>query len=179
MGGVLWKLLISFGYITLLLLIYNQLFCSTIMSIDALVTICVVLFAWEWRGDFVYMTILLIWWYSWVSLTCQSRESRAILIHQLSKKLTQRLPFKHHGLPVSSVFHPTRSIFFVATKKNVRVYDLLRQKLIKKLETQLREVSSIAVHPAGISLFLFIFHWFHLLVLSFSCFPIICCLHNI
>ncbi|KAK6287172.1 hypothetical protein POUND7_013351 [Theobroma cacao] len=55
----------------------------------------------------------------------------------------------HHGLPVSSVFHPTRSIFFVATKKNVRVYDLLRQKLIKKLETQLREVSSIAVHPAG------------------------------
>ncbi|KAK6259265.1 hypothetical protein SCA6_013739 [Theobroma cacao] len=67
----------------------------------------------------------------------------------LSKKLTQRLPFKHHGLPVSSVFHPTRSIFFVATKKNVRVYDLLRQKLIKKLETQLREVSSIAVHPAG------------------------------
>ncbi|WRX08126.1 WD40 repeat - like 4 [Theobroma cacao] len=36
-----------------------------------------------------------------------------------------------------------------ATKKNVRVYDLLRQKLIKKLETQLREVSSIAVHPAG------------------------------
>ncbi|PPD87156.1 hypothetical protein GOBAR_DD15910 [Gossypium barbadense] len=39
--------------------------------------------------------------------------------------------------------------FFVATKKNVRVYDLLKQKLIKKLETQLREVSSIAVHPAG------------------------------
>ncbi|MBA0833423.1 hypothetical protein Goarm_005872 [Gossypium armourianum] len=78
-----------------------------------------------------------------------SLESRAILIHQLSKRLTQRLPFKLHGLPVSSVFHPTRSIFFVATKKNVRVYDLLKQKLIKKLETQLREVSSIAVHPAG------------------------------
>ncbi|PPR95970.1 hypothetical protein GOBAR_AA24702 [Gossypium barbadense] len=82
-------------------------------------------------------------------LTCLSRESRAILIHQLSKRLTQRLPFKLHGLPVSSVFHPTRSIFFVATKKNVRVYDLLKQKQIKKLETQLREVSSIAVHPAG------------------------------
>ncbi|KHG08140.1 Ribosome biogenesis BOP1 [Gossypium arboreum] len=69
--------------------------------------------------------------------------------YRLSKRLTQRFPFKLHGLPVSSVFHPTRSIFFVATKKNVRVYDLLRQKLIKKLETQLREVSSIAVHPAG------------------------------
>ncbi|XP_012066646.1 ribosome biogenesis protein BOP1 homolog isoform X2 [Jatropha curcas] len=76
-------------------------------------------------------------------------ESKAILIHQLSKKLTQRLPFKLHGLPVTSVFHPTRSVFFVATKKNVRVYDLLKHKLIKKLETGLREVSSISVHPAG------------------------------
>ncbi|OWM84882.1 hypothetical protein CDL15_Pgr027669 [Punica granatum] len=59
------------------------------------------------------------------------------------------VPFKLHGLPVTSVFHPTRSIFFIATKKNVRVYDLLKQKLIKKLETGLREVSSIAIHPAG------------------------------
>uniref|UniRef100_A0A6N2MKM0 Ribosome biogenesis protein BOP1 homolog n=1 Tax=Salix viminalis TaxID=40686 RepID=A0A6N2MKM0_SALVM len=72
-----------------------------------------------------------------------------ILIHQLSKKFTQRHPFKLHGLPVSAVFHPTRSIFFVSTKKNVRVYDLLKQKLIKKLETGLREVSSISIHPAG------------------------------
>ncbi|KAL3598055.1 hypothetical protein D5086_005973 [Populus alba] len=68
----------------------------------------------------------------------------------LSKKFTQRHPFKLHGLPVmSAVFHPTRSIFFVSTKKNVRVYDLLKQKLIKKLETGLREVSSISVHPTG------------------------------
>nr|TKR90773.1 hypothetical protein D5086_0000230040 [Populus alba] len=50
---------------------------------------------------------------------------------------------------MSAVFHPTRSIFFVSTKKNVRVYDLLKQKLIKKLETGLREVSSISVHPTG------------------------------
>ncbi|KAJ6696483.1 RIBOSOME BIOGENESIS PROTEIN BOP1 BLOCK OF PROLIFERATION 1 PROTEIN [Salix koriyanagi] len=67
----------------------------------------------------------------------------------LSKKFTQRHPFKLHGLPVSAVFHPTRSIFFVSTKTNVRVYDLLKQKLIKKLETGLCEVSSISVHPAG------------------------------
>ncbi|KAK1260134.1 hypothetical protein QJS04_geneDACA002288 [Acorus gramineus] len=76
-------------------------------------------------------------------------DTRAILIHQLSKKLTQN-PFKKlHGLPVSAVFHPTRSIFFISTKKNVRVYDLLKQKLIKKLEAGVREISSIAVHPAG------------------------------
>lgn len=82
-------------------------------------------------------------------LTFILRDTRAIHIHQLSKKLSQRIPFKLHGLPVTSVFHPTRSIFFVSTKKNVRVYDLLKQRLIKKLETGLREVSSIAVHPGG------------------------------
>ncbi|WOL15314.1 ribosome biogenesis protein [Canna indica] len=82
-------------------------------------------------------------------LTCYARDSRAVLIHQLSKKHTQN-PFKKlHGLPVSAVFHPTRSIFFISTKKNVRVYDLLKQKLVKKLETGVREISSIAIHPGG------------------------------
>ncbi|KAL3515696.1 hypothetical protein ACH5RR_022598 [Cinchona calisaya] len=57
--------------------------------------------------------------------------------------------FKLHGLPVSTAFHPTRSIFFISTKKNVRVYDLLKQRLIKKLETGVREISSIAIHPGG------------------------------
>jgi ribosome biogenesis protein ERB1 len=53
------------------------------------------------------------------------------------------------GLPVSVVFHPTGSIFFISTKKTVFVYDLRELKLIKKLETGLHEVSSIAVHPGG------------------------------
>ncbi|RDX91898.1 Ribosome biogenesis protein BOP1-like protein, partial [Mucuna pruriens] len=74
---------------------------------------------------------------------------RKVLIHQLSKKLTQKLPFKLHGLAVRSTFHPSRSIFFVCTKKSVRVYDLLKTKVIKKLDTGLREASSIAVHPGG------------------------------
>ncbi|OMO61079.1 hypothetical protein COLO4_33567 [Corchorus olitorius] len=104
---------------------------------------------WHRKGDYLSSVMPADILFPMVFLNLLTRESRAILIHQLSKKLTQRLPFKLHGLAVTSVFHPTRSIFFVATKKNVRVYDLLKQKLIKKLETQLREVSSIAVHPAG------------------------------
>ncbi|XP_057495260.1 ribosome biogenesis protein BOP1 homolog isoform X2 [Actinidia eriantha] len=91
---------------------------------------------WHRKGDY-FSTVM------------PSGESRAILIHQLSKKLSQRIPFKLHGLPVSSAFHPTRSVFFVSTKKNVRVYDLVKQKSVKKLETGLREVSSIAIHPGG------------------------------
>lgn len=59
------------------------------------------------------------------------------------------------------MFHPTRSIVFISTKKTVRVYDLREQKLIKKLETGLREVSSIAVHPGGMfSIFFFFFAYF-------------------
>ncbi|KAF5781752.1 putative transcription factor WD40-like family [Helianthus annuus] len=82
-----------------------------------------------------------------VSLCCQV--IRSILIHLLSKKLTQRLPFKLHGLPVCSTFHPTRSIFFVSTKKNVRVYDLVKKKFIKKLDAGVREISSVSIHPGG------------------------------
>ncbi|KAF8411858.1 hypothetical protein HHK36_004417 [Tetracentron sinense] len=37
---------------------------------------------------------------------------------------------------------------FIALK-NVRVYDLVKQKLVKKLEAGVREISSIAIHPAG------------------------------
>ncbi|KAF5744001.1 hypothetical protein HS088_TW08G00589 [Tripterygium wilfordii] len=91
---------------------------------------------WHRRGDYL-------------SSVMPAGDSKAILIHQLSKKFSQRIPFRLHGLPVSSVFHPSRSFIFVATKKNVRVYDLFKQKLIKKLETGLQEVSSIAIHPGG------------------------------
>ncbi|GAB2295775.1 Ribosome bioproteinsis protein 1 [Dionaea muscipula] len=91
---------------------------------------------WHRKGDY-FSTVM------------PAGESKAIMIHQLSKKVTQRIPFKLHGLPVSSAFHPTRSVFFISTKKNIRVYDLLKQKLIKKLETGFREVSSIAIHPGG------------------------------
>ncbi|QHO25663.1 uncharacterized protein DS421_12g382900 [Arachis hypogaea] len=76
-------------------------------------------------------------------------KTMSFLIHHLSKKLTQKLPFKLHGLAVRSTFRPSRSIFFICTKQSVRVYDLLKIKLIKKLDTGLREASSIAVHPGG------------------------------
>lgn len=99
-----------------------------------------------------FKTVTSVEWHrkgDYFSTVMPAGESRAILIHQLSKKQTQRIPFKLHGLPVSTAFHPTRSVFFISTKKNVRVYDLLKQKLIKKLEAGVREVSSIAIHPGG------------------------------
>ncbi|XP_042416497.1 ribosome biogenesis protein BOP1 homolog isoform X3 [Zingiber officinale] len=91
---------------------------------------------WHRKGDY-FTTVV------------PSGHTRAILMHQLSKKHTHS-PFpKLRGLPVTAVFHPTRSMFFISTKTHVWVYDLLKQKVVKKLETGLQEVSSISIHPGG------------------------------
>ncbi|KAL5725176.1 Ribosome biogenesis protein 1 [Ranunculus cassubicifolius] len=92
---------------------------------------------WHFKGDY-FSTVM------------PGGDSKAILVHQLSKKLTQSISRKLKGIPVCSVFHPSRHIFFVATKKTVRVYDLVKNKLLRKLEPGLREISSIAIHPSGL-----------------------------
>ncbi|KAK4438349.1 Ribosome biogenesis protein BOP1 [Sesamum alatum] len=104
---------------------------------------------WHRKGDYLSTLMPSDILFPAVNTLVVVRESRSVLIHQLSKRLTQRIPFKTKGIPVSTAFHPTRSIFFTATKKDVRVYDLLKQKLIKKLEAGVREISSIAIHPGG------------------------------
>ncbi|KAF7074330.1 hypothetical protein CFC21_079220 [Triticum aestivum] len=76
-------------------------------------------------------------------------ESRAVLLHQLSKKHSHHPFRKLPGLPVAAVFHPTQKMFFVATKKFVQVYDLQKAEVVKKLESGLREISSISIHPGG------------------------------
>ncbi|XP_078441418.1 transducin/WD40 repeat-like superfamily protein [Wolffia australiana] len=93
---------------------------------------------WHFKGDY-FITV------------SPTGESRAILIHRLSKKVTFNPVKKLHGLPVASIFHPSRRVLFIATKKNVRVYDLSSEKpkLMKKLESGVREISSIGVHPGG------------------------------
>ncbi|KAL1537741.1 Ribosome biogenesis protein 1 [Salvia divinorum] len=99
-----------------------------------------------------FKTVTKVEWHrkgDYLSTLMPSGESRSVLVHQLSKKLTQRIPFKTKGIHVTSAFHPTRSMFFAATKKDVRVYDLLKQKLVKKLEPGVREISSLAIHPGG------------------------------
>ncbi|XP_024010891.1 ribosome biogenesis protein BOP1 homolog [Eutrema salsugineum] len=91
---------------------------------------------WHRKGDYL-------------STVMASGETRGVVIHQISKKVTTK-PYKIRGLPVSAVFHPSRSYLFIATKKNVRVYNLLTvDEPVKKLETGMREISSMAIHPGG------------------------------
>jgi ribosome biogenesis protein ERB1 len=75
--------------------------------------------------------------------------SHAVAIHTLSKHLTQ-LPFrKLKGLAQTAQFHPSKPIFFVATQRTIRVYDLSRQQLVKILQPGAKWLSSIDVHPGG------------------------------
>jgi ribosome biogenesis protein ERB1 len=75
--------------------------------------------------------------------------NRSVLIHQLSKWRSQ-VPFsKAKGLVQCALFHPVRPYLFIATQRHVRVYNLSKLELSKKLQTGAKWISSIAIHPHG------------------------------
>ena len=91
---------------------------------------------WHRRGDYL-------------STASPAGASQAIAIHTLSKHLTQH-PFRRlRGLAQTCSFHPTKPLFFVATRQSIRLYDLAQQKLEKDLKPGARWISSIDVHPGG------------------------------
>lgn len=92
---------------------------------------------WHRQGDYL------------AAVTDGASAATTVVIHRLSKRQSQQ-PFSRLKGEVQCVqFHPTAPHFFVATKIAVRKYNLLKQELTKKLFTNCRWVSSIAVHPEG------------------------------
>ncbi|OCK76278.1 BOP1NT-domain-containing protein [Lepidopterella palustris CBS 459.81] len=76
-------------------------------------------------------------------------QSSSVAIHTLSKHLTQ-LPFRRlKGIAQSAQFHPSKPIFFVATRNSIRSYDLAKQELLKVLQPGAKWISSFDVHPGG------------------------------
>jgi len=75
--------------------------------------------------------------------------SKAVFIHQMTKRRSQ-CPFKKaKGLIQRVLFHPTRPFLFVATQRFIRVYNLTKQELTKKLVSNVKWISSMAVHSKG------------------------------
>ncbi|XP_064641082.1 ribosome biogenesis protein bop1-like isoform X2 [Lineus longissimus] len=91
---------------------------------------------WHSRGDY-FATLM------------PEGQSMSVVIHQLSKRKSQSPFKKSKGLVQCVRFHPTRPFFFVATQRYVRVYNLVKQELTKKLMTNCKWVSSLAIHPGG------------------------------
>ncbi|KJX96995.1 eukaryotic ribosome biogenesis protein 1 [Zymoseptoria brevis] len=97
--------------------------------------------AWHRRGEY----------FSTVSPNTSST-STAVAIHTLSKHQTQ-YPFKRlKGLAQTVCFHPSKPLFFVATRQRVRIYDLQAQKMEKELMPGARWISGISLHPMGSNL---------------------------
>nr|CAB3226065.1 ribosome biogenesis protein bop1-A-like [Phallusia mammillata] len=72
-----------------------------------------------------------------------------VFLHQLTKQRSQTPFTKCKGAVQSVLFHPTRPFLFVATQQYVRVYNLVKQQLTKKLMANSKWISSLAIHPGG------------------------------
>lgn len=75
--------------------------------------------------------------------------AKSVLIHQISKHATQSPFRKTQGQVQRVAFHPQKPHFFAATQRYVRLYDLAAQKLIKTLQTGVKWISALDVHPTG------------------------------
>ncbi|KAG1688024.1 hypothetical protein DVH05_004434 [Phytophthora capsici] len=92
--------------------------------------------AWHYKGDYL-------------STVAPGAGSSAVLIHQLSKRKTQNPFQKSVGQVQCVLFHPSKPFFFHATQRHVRVYNLVKQSIVKKLSSGVKWISSMAVHPNG------------------------------
>ncbi|AMD20878.1 HDR136Cp [Eremothecium sinecaudum] len=73
----------------------------------------------------------------------------SVLIHQVSKHLTQSPFKKSKGIIMDAKFHPFKPQLFVCSQRYVRIYDLSQQVLVKKLLPGARWLSNIDIHPRG------------------------------
>jgi len=98
--------------------------------------LCLEFVTWHHKGDYI-------------ATVCPEGNRSAVFIHQLSKMQTQN-PFTKNKGRISCVrFHPTRPHFFVVGQKNIRIYNLSEQQLIKKLIPGVTFISSLHIHPGG------------------------------
>jgi len=91
---------------------------------------------WHYKGDYL-------------STVTPGAGSSAVLIHQLSKRKSQNPFSKSVGQVQAVLFHPSKPFFFHATQRHVRVYNLVKQSMVKKLSSGVKWISSMAVHPNG------------------------------
>lgn len=80
---------------------------------------------------------------------CPKGNTKSVLVHQLSKGSSQNPFRKNRGIVTRAMFHPTKPFFFVATQQAVRIYNLAKQSLTKKLISGSGVITSMSIHPSG------------------------------
>ncbi|CAG11653.1 unnamed protein product, partial [Tetraodon nigroviridis] len=92
---------------------------------------------WHAKGDYL------------ASVMPDNSSNLQVFIHQLSRRRSQN-PFRRNkGLVQCVSFHPIRPYFFVATQRSIRIYNLIKQEMTKKLQANSKWISSMAIHPGG------------------------------
>lgn len=91
---------------------------------------------WHGRGDYF-------------ASVAPTGNTAAVLVHQLSKSVTQNPFRKNKGRVVRVLFHSSKPFFFVATQQHVRIYNLAKQALAKKLVSGSGVITTMALHPSG------------------------------
>lgn len=80
---------------------------------------------------------------------CPRGNTKAVLVHQLSKGSSQNPFRKNRGIVTRALFHPVKPFFFVATQQAVRIYNLAKQSLAKKLISGSGVITSMSIHSSG------------------------------
>jgi len=97
--------------------------------------------SWHHRGDYL-------------ASVAPEGASRAVLLHQLSRRKSGSPFARSKGRVEAVAFHPKKPWLCVATQRHVRIYDLASQELHKKLNPSAKWISSLSVHPGGDNLLL-------------------------
>lgn len=92
--------------------------------------------SWHGRGDYVAASV-------------RAEGGRAVCVHQVSRRRSQLPLARLAGQVQAAHFHPARPLLAVATQRAVRLYDLLKQELVRKLRPGAQWISDFAFHPAG------------------------------
>jgi len=112
----------------------------------------------EWKGGWSRLVIgvgkittSLSWHINgdYLASVSSDRTANAALIHRITKQHSQAPLSKSKGLIQKTIFHPNKPFLFVATQRTVRVYNLIKQSLVKKLQSPARWISSLSIHPQG------------------------------
>ena len=74
---------------------------------------------------------------------------QAVMIHQLSKQATQNPFRKNRGRVQRVLFHPSKPFLLVATQHHVRIYNLAKQALARKLLGSSGAFTCLAIHSSG------------------------------
>ena len=92
--------------------------------------------AWHAKGDYL------------ATVATGASKKKSVLVHQVTKR-TSANPFRKLDSVQSTSFHPTKPYLIVATQTLVRIYDLFKKELVKKLISGAKWISSMVVHPSG------------------------------